>query len=178
MLNAPPGSVRNGRPAEESGAAASTRPCKTEERRRLGAAAGKRTRDYVGGPFECLIGVEPGGVDDDRIRRRRQRSDPTRPVARVPFLHVLQDILVYSCRAALPQLPEAALGARLGRSVTFRSDYGQRLCKCHVDRQGCRVKDDRIICRSKGRHVTRGILVVPASEVAVDDLIRSPHALG
>src|SRR5260370_35645865 len=78
----------------------------------LAAIGGKDTRDNVGSLLEHLVGVEPCRIDRNGIGRCRKRSDPTQAVARVAFLHVLQDILVYSRRAALPQLFDPALGAR------------------------------------------------------------------
>src|SRR5215213_5272519 len=75
---------------------------------------GEGARDNVGSVLEHLIGIEPGRVESDGVGCCREGSHPTHAVARVAFLHVLQDIAVYSRRAALSQLPEAALGPRLG----------------------------------------------------------------
>src|SRR6266571_8728583 len=89
-------------------------PHRTSGQRLLAAIGGKGARDNVGGLLERLVGVEPCRIDRDGIGGCRERSDPTPAVARVAFLHVQQDILVYSRRAALPQLFGPALGARLG----------------------------------------------------------------
>ena len=65
------------------------------------------------------IGVERRRIDDDGVGRRRQRRGPTPAVARVAFPHVLQDIFVYSRRAALPATPRAGGAARTsGLAVT------------------------------------------------------------
>src|SRR5205085_6937292 len=104
----------------ETGAAASTRPANRNERdapaaaAQLSAAGGEGARNNVGGLLEYLIGIEPGRIYRNGIGGCREGSDPTPAVARVAFLHVLQDIAVYNRRPALPQLPEAPLGARLG----------------------------------------------------------------
>ena len=80
----------------------------------LTAPGGKRTRDNLGGPLEHLIGVERRRVNHFGVGGCRERCDPTQAVARVAFLHVLQDIAVYRRGAALPQLPHPPFGPRLG----------------------------------------------------------------
>src|SRR3954452_15842094 len=75
---------------------------------------GERTRYKLGGLLEGLIGVEPCRINRFGVGSRRERSDPTQAVARVAFLHVLQDILAYSGGGAAPRLPPPPLGARLG----------------------------------------------------------------
>src|SRR5580700_7532716 len=77
------------------------------------AVGGKCARDNIGSLFQDLVGIEPGRIQDNRIGCRGERGNPTLAVARVAFIHVLQDIAVYNRRAALPQLPEPAFGARL-----------------------------------------------------------------
>src|SRR5205807_3862675 len=81
---------------------------------RANAVGGERARNNLGSQPEHLIGVEPGRIYRNGIGGCREGSDPTPAVARVAFLHVLQDIAVYNRRPALPQLPEAPLGPRLG----------------------------------------------------------------
>src|SRR5712672_1825019 len=78
------------------------------------AVGGERARNNLGGQLEHLIGIERRRIDRNGIGGCREGSDPTPAVARVAFLHVLQDIAVYNRRPALPQLPEAPLGASLG----------------------------------------------------------------
>src|SRR5262249_35514624 len=73
--------------------------------------AGARTGDKVGGRFEHLIGVEGRRIDRHSVGCGGERSNLTQAVARVAFLHVLQDVVVYSRRTALPQLFEASRGA-------------------------------------------------------------------
>ena len=80
----------------------------------LGAVGGKRARNNLGSQLEHLIGVEPGRIYHNGIGGCREGSDPTLAVARVAFLHVLQDIAVYNRRPALPQLPQPPFGPRLG----------------------------------------------------------------
>jgi len=73
----------------------------------------KRAGDNVGGLLQHLIGVEAGRVDNHGVGGRGERGDPTHAVARVAFLHVLQDIAVYSRGAAPPQLLHPPRRARL-----------------------------------------------------------------
>jgi hypothetical protein len=75
---------------------------------------GERARNNLGSQPEHLIGVEPGRIYRNGIGGCREGSDPTLAVARVAFLHVLQDIAVYNRRPALPQLPQPPFGPRLG----------------------------------------------------------------
>src|SRR5271154_4535163 len=75
------------------------------------ALAGEVARDYLGGLLEHLIGVEQRRIDGYGVGCCRQRRPLTLTVARVAFPHVLQDILVYSGRAALPQLLDPPFGA-------------------------------------------------------------------
>src|SRR5271170_7515880 len=74
----------------------------------------KRTRDQVADALEYQIGVERRRVDDDSIGRRHQRSRPAPAVARVAFIKILQDVLVYSGSALFAQLLDPADGTRLG----------------------------------------------------------------
>src|SRR5690349_11582743 len=76
----------------------------------LGAVGGSRARNNLGSQLEHPIGVEPGRIYRNGIGGCREGSDPTLAVARVAFLHVLQDIAVYNRRPALPQLPQPPLG--------------------------------------------------------------------
>src|SRR5436305_12159843 len=80
----------------------------------LGAVGGERARNNLGSQLEHPIGVEPGRIYRNGIGGCREGSDPTLAVARVAFLHVLQDIAVYNRRPALPQLPQPPLGPRPG----------------------------------------------------------------
>src|SRR3981189_3663216 len=89
------------------------------EKRRRGwsaganAVGGERARNNLRGQPERLIGIERRRIDRNGIGGCREGSAPTPAVARVAFLHVLQDIAVYNGRPALPQLPGAPLGASL-----------------------------------------------------------------
>ena len=128
----------------ESGAAALTRSCRQRRANRRGVSrtsrrpmGGERARDNVGGLLEHLIGVEPGRIDGHGVGSRRERRDPTPAVARVAFLHVLQDIAVYSRRAALPQLLDPPLGARL------RAGGDEQLDRRRRDRRPCRCRGRR-----------------------------------
>src|SRR5205807_2035525 len=116
---APPGSQRSGQPAGHRARPHRPGPARQGAAPRrislgLTAVGGERALNNPGSELEGLIGIEPGRVYRDGIGGCREGSDPTPAVARVAFRHVLQDIAVYNRRAALPQLPQPPLGARLG----------------------------------------------------------------
>src|SRR5207237_7757143 len=73
----------------------------------------RRARSNRGSGLERPVGVGPGRVKRSGIGGGRDGSDTTLAVARVAFLHVLQDIAVYNRRPALPQLPQPPFGPRL-----------------------------------------------------------------
>src|SRR5689334_20580143 len=89
-----------------------------------GSAAGLRTMigeagfgaDEVYRRVECLIGVHRRGVKQKCVGSRLERGHRSLAVARISFLHVLQDGCIYYRDAAFLQLFQAPLGSCFNRS--------------------------------------------------------------
>ena len=101
------------------GTASATRPFNTPQPPRAAAIAKRLRRcDRRHGRRKNRIGIEPAGVDDDRIACRLERSHGAAGITPVALLHVPQNAAIYNFQAAFPQLLKAPRGTNSTAAVT------------------------------------------------------------